>query len=89
VLDDLKATPQRTVVESMRGLTRFDSSSALTSFKGPVMSVTTPLNDFPSSLHRAHPTLPHQRVTDVSHWLHLDRPEEFNRILDAFLDKIR
>jgi pimeloyl-ACP methyl ester carboxylesterase len=25
----------------------------------------------------------------VSHWLHLDRPEEFNRILDAFLDKIR
>jgi pimeloyl-ACP methyl ester carboxylesterase len=89
VLDDLKATPQRTVVESMRGLTRFDSSSALTSFKGPVMSVTTPLNDFPSSLHRVHPTLPHQRVTDVSHWLHLDRPEEFNRILDAFLDKIR
>jgi pimeloyl-ACP methyl ester carboxylesterase len=53
------------------------------------MSVTTPLNDFPSSLHRVHPTLPHQRVTDVSHWLHLDRPEEFNRILDAFLDKIR
>lgn len=89
VLADLQATPQRTVVESMRALARFDSSRALTAFKGPVMSVTTPLNDFPSSLHRVHPGLPHHRLTNVSHWLQLDRPVEFNRILDGFLEKLR
>lgn len=50
VLADLKATPQRTVVESMRALATFDSSRALTTFKGPILSITTPLNDFPSSL---------------------------------------
>lgn len=89
VMADMKATPQPTVVQSMRALTRFDSSAALTKFKGPVLSVTSPLNDFPSSLHNVHPSLPHQRIKGVSHWLHLDRPQEFNTILDAFLEKVR
>ena len=89
VLGDLRATPQRTVVESMRALARFDSSGALTAFKGPVMSVTTPLNDFPSSLHRVHAWLPHHRMTEVSHWPQLDRPAEFNKVLDGFLEGLR
>jgi pimeloyl-ACP methyl ester carboxylesterase len=87
VMADMKTTPQQTVVQSMRALTRFDSSGALAKFKGPVLSVTSPSNEFPSSLHNVHPTLPHQRMTGVSHWLHLDRPQEFNTILDAFLEK--
>jgi pimeloyl-ACP methyl ester carboxylesterase len=87
VMADMKATPQQTVVQSMRALTRFDSSGALATFKGPVLTVTSPSNDFPSSLHNVHPTLPHQRLTGVSHWLHLDRPQEFNAILDSFLEK--
>jgi pimeloyl-ACP methyl ester carboxylesterase len=89
VMADLKATPQQTVVQSMRALARFDSSGALLKFKGPVLSVTTPLNEFPSALHKVHPALPHQRITDVSHWLHLDRPREFNALLDAFLGRTR
>ena len=89
VMADLKATPQRTVVESMLALARFDTSRALARYRGPVMSVTTPLNDYPSSLHRLDPGLAHERMTGVSHWLQLDRPEAFNRILDAFLGKVR
>jgi pimeloyl-ACP methyl ester carboxylesterase len=86
---DMKATPQQTMVGSMRALTRFDASSALAKFTGPVLTVTTPMNDFPSSLHRLNPALPHQRMTGVSHWLHLDRPEEFNAILEAFVGKLK
>ena len=89
VMAGLKATPQRTVVESMRALARFDTSRALARFPGPVMSVTTPLNDYPTSLHRLYPELAHERITGVSHWLQLDRPAAFNRILDAFLGTIR
>lgn len=89
VMADMNNTPQETVVQSMRGLTRFDTSGALAKFKGPVLSITSPLNDFPSSLHALHPALPHQRVTGTSHWLHLDRPDQFNAALDAFLDKLR
>jgi pimeloyl-ACP methyl ester carboxylesterase len=89
VIADLKATPQRTVVDSMRALALFDTSRALARYRGPVMSVTTPLNDHPSSLHRLDPSLAHNRMTGVSHWLQLDRPEAFNRILDGFLGTIR
>lgn len=89
VMADMTETPQQTVVQSMRALTQFDSSGALEVFKGPVLSVTGPLNDFPSSLHKLHPTLPHQRLEGVSHWLHMDRPGEFNKILDGFLTKVR
>jgi pimeloyl-ACP methyl ester carboxylesterase len=30
-------------------------------------------------------SLPYRAVTGTSHWLHMDRPEEFNGILDEFL----
>jgi len=26
--------------------------------------------------------------TGSSHWLHMDEPEEFNRILDGFLEEV-
>jgi pimeloyl-ACP methyl ester carboxylesterase len=35
------------------------------------------------------PDLPHKVVTGTSHWLHMDKPEEFNRILDEFLEEVR
>jgi pimeloyl-ACP methyl ester carboxylesterase len=88
VVADMKATPQRTVTASIRALAKFRPSRALGAFRGPVLIITTPLNDFPSSLHRLHPDVPHHRITGVSHWLQLDRPSEFNRILDSFLARV-
>jgi pimeloyl-ACP methyl ester carboxylesterase len=85
VLRDLKATPKETMVASMRGMGAFDASAALAAFKGPALTVTTPLNDTPTSLQKVVPGLRHERMTGVSHWLQLDRPEEFNAILDRFL----
>jgi pimeloyl-ACP methyl ester carboxylesterase len=38
-------------------------------------------------LHR-QAKLPHQTIGGTSHWIHLDRPEEFNRVLDEFLKKM-
>jgi len=89
VLADLRAMRQETMVESMRGLQGFDASAALARYKGPVLSVTTPLNDQPTSLQRVVPGLPHERMTGVSHWLQLDRPEEFNGILERFLATVK
>lgn len=50
-----------------------------------MLSVTTPLNEFPSSLHRVMPVIRQEKMAGVSHWLHLDRPTEFNAVLDRFL----
>ncbi len=89
VLADLKATPKSIVVGSMRGMSRFDAEAALARYGGPVWSITTPLNEFPSSLHNVVPAIKQEKVTGVSHWLHLDRPDEFNAILDRFLTQLR
>jgi pimeloyl-ACP methyl ester carboxylesterase len=31
--------------------------------------------------------MPHRVVEGTGHWLQLDRPEEFNRVLDRFLEE--
>jgi pimeloyl-ACP methyl ester carboxylesterase len=39
-------------------------------------------------LHNIDPSLPHQVVTGTGHWIHLDRPGDFNRMLDDFIASI-
>jgi pimeloyl-ACP methyl ester carboxylesterase len=88
VLADLRSTPRETVVGSMKGMAGFDAQAALADYHGPMLSITTLLNEFPSSLHNVVIAIKHERVTDVSHWLHLDRPDAFNATLDRFLTSI-
>jgi pimeloyl-ACP methyl ester carboxylesterase len=51
-----------------------------------VLAVITPSNNYPFSLHRLGSGMPHRVVEGTGHWLQLDKPEEFNRILDRFLE---
>ena len=88
VLADLKATSPSTVLGSMRAMTSFNAQAALGSYDGPVLSVTTPLNEFPSSLHRVVPSVRQEKMAGTSHWLQLDRPHEFNATLDRFLTTV-
>ncbi|MEP7228453.1 MAG: alpha/beta hydrolase, partial [Gemmatimonadales bacterium] len=52
LLADLEATPQEAVVQVLRDLMQFDPDPALARYKGPKLSIVTPHNDMPSSLHR-------------------------------------
>lgn len=88
VMADLGATPKETVVGFFRAHRRYDPLPALRSYPGPVLSVVTPSNDEPFSLHNLGAELPHTMVTGTGHWLHMDRPEEFDRILDEFLGRV-
>jgi pimeloyl-ACP methyl ester carboxylesterase len=87
LLADLRATPRETVVPVLRSVMRFDPDSALARYKGPILSVVTPHNDAAFSLHRLGKGFPHRVVTGTGHWIQLDKPEEFNRLLDEFLEK--
>jgi pimeloyl-ACP methyl ester carboxylesterase len=64
---------------------QFDPRPALARYRGPILSVVTPLNDQPFSLHRLGKGFPHHMVQGTGHWIQLDKPEEFNRLLDEFL----
>jgi pimeloyl-ACP methyl ester carboxylesterase len=47
----------------------------------------TPYNDQPFSLHRLGRGFPHRVVQGTGHWIQLDQPDEFNAILDEFLEQ--
>ncbi len=87
LLADLEATPQVAVVEVLRDLMQFDPDGALARYTGPKLSIVTPHNDMPSSLHRLGKGFPHRMVEGTGHWIQLDKPEEINRLLDEFLEK--
>jgi pimeloyl-ACP methyl ester carboxylesterase len=69
----------------IRAVFEYDPLPALTGYAGPKLAVITPHDDQPHDLHNLVPNLPHKVVTGTSHWLQMDKPEEFNRILDEFL----
>ncbi len=88
VIADLRATPREAVIGIFRAILTFDPVTPLRSYPGPVLSVITPLNNAPFSLHRLIPDLPRRLITGTGHWPQLDRPEEINDIIDAFLDRV-
>jgi pimeloyl-ACP methyl ester carboxylesterase len=85
LLADLRATPRQAVAGVFRSLMAFDPGPALRAYRGPRLSVVTPRNTGPLSLRALDPELPQVVVNDSGHWIQLQRPEEFNRILDDFL----
>ena len=87
LLHDLTNTPQRTVVQVLRHVMTFDPDPALSRYSGPRLSIVTPHNDMPFSLHRLGSGFPYRIVEGTGHWIQLDKPEVVNRLLDEFLEK--
>jgi pimeloyl-ACP methyl ester carboxylesterase len=87
VLEDLAATPAATLVSALESSFSYSPLPALEAFDGPVLSVISDLNTLPYSLHNLREDLPVRLVAGTSHWLMLDRPDDFNRLLDEFLAK--
>ena len=85
VMADLRATPRETVVGSFRAHGTYDPLPALRRYGGPKLAVITPVNDVPFGLHKLGADLPYITFTGTGHWLQMDKPNEFNRILDEFL----
>jgi pimeloyl-ACP methyl ester carboxylesterase len=88
VIQDLHNTQRETVIGVFKSTLRYDPLTPLQLYKGPKLSVYTSLNDAPFSLHNLDTDLPHIKVTGAGHWLQMDKPEEFNRILDGFLASV-
>jgi pimeloyl-ACP methyl ester carboxylesterase len=86
LLADLRATPRETVLPVLRSVMDFDPDPALARYRGPKLAVVTPHNDEAFSLHRLGEGFPHRVVTGTGHWIQLERPEEFNLILNEFLE---
>jgi pimeloyl-ACP methyl ester carboxylesterase len=85
LLADLQATPRETVIAGFQEAMRFEPRPALRRYRGPMLSVVTPSNDQPFSLHRVGNGFPHRIVQGTGHWIQLDKPDEVNQIIDEFI----
>jgi pimeloyl-ACP methyl ester carboxylesterase len=81
-----QAMPQATAMALIRATFAYDPLPALRDYPGLVM--TTTIGDSPADLHKQLPDAPDANVTGTSHWVQLDRPDEFDRILDTFLGRV-
>lgn len=88
VLEDLRLTHEGAMVPAVEGLVRYHPLPALERYAGPRLSLISDMNRLPTSLHRLLPDLPVQLLPGTGHWLMMDRPADFNRLLDEFLDAI-
>ena len=84
LLADLRATPRETVVRGLHAVMAYDPKPALTGLRMPALAVVTPANDFSYSMHKVGSGLPHRVIEGTGHWLQIERPAEFNRVLDQF-----
>ncbi|HEU4680832.1 MAG TPA: alpha/beta hydrolase, partial [Gemmatimonadales bacterium] len=89
LLSDLQATPRKVVIEGFKAVMRFDPKPSLARYRGPVLSIITPYNLEPSSLHRLGKGFPYRMIEGTGHWIHLDQPDLVNRMLDEFLNTVR
>ncbi len=89
VMKSLRATPREVFVAATTSLYSFDTAGALAPYRGPRLHIASFLAGAPLAIDREFPEIPVRTIPDASHWLMMDRPSEFNRILDEFLATLR
>ena len=82
---DFGATPKESVVGAFRAHGEYDP---LWRYGGPTFAVVTPGNDAQFGLHNLDADLLHTTFTGTGRWLRTDKPEGFDRILDASLLRV-
>ena len=89
VMREMKNISKETSINVIKSLFEFDPLPALKNYKGPVIIVTTPREKSqPNSLVNQAPKIQSKVIEGTSHWAQLDKPDEFNNILDEFIKKV-
>ena len=90
VLAALNSTSSEALLGALESAATHSPKTDLESYDGPALSVITPLNSLPISLHQLLPRrLPTATLLASSHWVMLDRPEELSEILGRFVAEVR
>ncbi len=85
LLAGLRAMTRRAAAELTDSSLDYDARPALARYAGPKFAIVTARNDDPLSIHNAVSGFRHTVIRGTGHWIHLDKPDEFNKVLDGFL----
>lgn len=89
VLGQMNSVPREDSLAIMRALFADDPLASLDRYKGPTLVIFTDHGNTPNALHNVRPNLLRKGVEGTSHWPHLDKPAEFNKVLDDFLAGVK
>jgi pimeloyl-ACP methyl ester carboxylesterase len=85
VLAQMDRVPKADSLAILRALFADDPLAWLDRYRGPKLIVFTSQGNTPNDLQNQRPDIPKREITGTSHWPHLDKPREFDAILDQFL----
>ncbi|HEV8195938.1 MAG TPA: alpha/beta hydrolase [Gemmatimonadales bacterium] len=88
LVGEMGGVPKEKSLTIIHALFAFDPLPGLKSYTGPKLIVSTDSGNDPNDLQNAMPEVPHKAITGTSHWPQLDKPDEFNGLLDEFLATI-
>jgi pimeloyl-ACP methyl ester carboxylesterase len=88
VLADLGRVEPAALLAAIESASQYSPAAALGRYPGPKLALITDLNSLPYSLHNLVADLPSVPFPGTGHWPMMDRPDEVDRALDAFLARV-
>jgi pimeloyl-ACP methyl ester carboxylesterase len=89
VLASVHDTNTEAFIGALDGTRRVDLGPLLDAYHGPRLAIVAKPIEGPNSLHVQYKQVPARAIDGVSHWIMLDKPAEFEAVLDAFLAEVR
>jgi pimeloyl-ACP methyl ester carboxylesterase len=84
----MRSVPKDHALSLIQAQFAFDPIPALQKYAGATLAISTPAGDTPDDIQNLLSLVRHQTIAGTSHWPHMDKPDEFNRLLDDFLRRI-
>ena len=89
VKDGVNKLSRETSITIIRALFEFDPIDMLNRFSNPKLIIsTTQEGQQPNALYHQVAGTPYKIIDGTSHWPQLDKPHEFNKILDQFFTEV-
>ena len=85
---EMKRVPREASLAIIGAVFAYDPLPALQRYEGPVLIVDTAQSEGPTALHAQLPQVPREVIAGTSHWPQLDKPKEFDAILDRFVTQV-
>jgi pimeloyl-ACP methyl ester carboxylesterase len=86
--EGMNKIPKEASLSIIKATFKYDPLPALNSYTGPKLIISRSGEEQPNSLHKAFPKIPYKTIEGTSHWMQLDKPNEFNKMLDEFLMQV-
>lgn len=86
VMSRMEKMPKQASVAIIKSVFKYDPLPDLRKYPGPTMIVSAIREEeLPNTLSKSFPAIPNKIIDGTSHWVQMDKPVEFNAVLDGFL----